>query len=162
MVSIHTKYGYVKIFSNHGSQITLQLNVKGDHKTLGLICTHKSHTQWLQLVDMAPGTPMARLPWWRSTLHIALPKIYTNNMHGWHQTCHLNQQETAVNTQAPMPYTLWRDPFNILWPNQRNSATPERYQEIHTHHSHTTGSRWQKWHQSHQTTPYATTCWPWH
>jgi hypothetical protein len=53
------------------SRISIQLDVKGDHDTLGLKCTATPHGK-LQLLDMAPDTPAIKLPQWRSTLKQAL------------------------------------------------------------------------------------------
>jgi dUTP pyrophosphatase len=53
------------------SRISIQLDVKGDHDTLGLKCTATPHGK-LQLLDMAPDTPAIKLPRWRSTLKRAL------------------------------------------------------------------------------------------
>jgi len=53
------------------SRVSLQLDVKGDHATLGLCCEQTPHGR-LQLLDMIPGTPAIKLPRWRSTLRRAL------------------------------------------------------------------------------------------
>lgn len=51
---------------NH--KLKLAVEVKGTHPTLGLSVKQCPITHRVQLVDMAPGTPGARLPRWRSTI----------------------------------------------------------------------------------------------
>ena len=54
------------------NRLKIQLDLKGDHDTLGLICQPTLHTHRLQLMDMKHGTPGAKLPRWRSTLRRAI------------------------------------------------------------------------------------------
>lgn len=53
------------------SRISVQIDVKGDHDTLGLKCEPTPHGR-LQLIDMHPGTPSIKLPRWKSTLRRSL------------------------------------------------------------------------------------------
>jgi deoxyuridine 5'-triphosphate nucleotidohydrolase len=51
---------------NH--RMTLNIDTKGTHPTMGLIVKECPTTHRVQLIDMAPGTPGIRIPKWRSTI----------------------------------------------------------------------------------------------
>lgn len=53
-------------------RVKIQIEVKGNHPTLGLLVQPCRMSNRVQLVDMAPGTPGIRLPKWRSTLRRSL------------------------------------------------------------------------------------------
>jgi hypothetical protein len=54
------------------NRLSLQIDVKGHHPTLGMI-TEKSHHQGrVQLIDTIKGTPASRIPRWRSTIKRAI------------------------------------------------------------------------------------------
>ncbi len=50
------------------STLEVEIAVKGDHPTLGILSQYDSCRQRLQIKDMALGTPGSRLKKWRSTL----------------------------------------------------------------------------------------------
>ena len=53
------------------SRLSIQIDVKGDHPSLGLKCAVTPHGR-LQLMDMEEGTPAMKIPKWRSTLRRGL------------------------------------------------------------------------------------------
>jgi len=50
------------------SCLSIPINLKGDHATLGLIWTQVEDSGWVLLVDMVLGTPAACIPKWHSTI----------------------------------------------------------------------------------------------
>ncbi len=62
------------IFCSHDpfdNTMEIELPVKGDHPTLGILSTYCPYRQRLQIKDMALGTPGSRIKKWRSTLRNA-------------------------------------------------------------------------------------------
>ena len=54
------------------NRLTIMIDIKGDHPTLGIQTTPSPFSGRLQIQDMVPGTPAAKIPKWRSTLHRAI------------------------------------------------------------------------------------------
>jgi len=52
----------------YDNRLTITIDVKGAHPTLGMQLVQQQTSQRLQLSDMAPSTPGAKVPKWRSTL----------------------------------------------------------------------------------------------
>ncbi len=53
-------------------RLTITIDVKGDHPTLGLVLGTSHHQGRMQLVDIIKGTAASRLPRWRSTIKRAI------------------------------------------------------------------------------------------
>lgn len=56
----------------------MQIDVKGEHPTLGLQLQKCPNSGRMQLQDMAVGTPGIRIPKWRSTLRRAILLTFNN------------------------------------------------------------------------------------
>jgi hypothetical protein len=52
--------------------LTITIDVKGHHPTLGLVLGTSHHQGCMQLIDILKGTAASRLPRWRSTIKRAI------------------------------------------------------------------------------------------
>jgi len=87
---------------NH--KLKLAVEVKGTHPTLGLSVKQCPITHRVQLVDMAPGTPGARLPRWRSTIKRSIiPSIDGEPIHREEDVAHaiLHSRRSGKPTMFP-------------------------------------------------------------
>jgi hypothetical protein len=54
------------------NKLNIQVQIKGDHPSLGFILHPTQHTHRMQLTDIMKGTPTSKIPKWRSTLKRAI------------------------------------------------------------------------------------------
>jgi dUTP pyrophosphatase len=123
--------------------LTIDMETKGSHPTMGMVLTTTHHKDRIQLVDMAKSTPAAKIPHWRSTLKCAiLLKVGRHPVTNEEQVksavqelCAQNQQKTTLTFATVQHHgfhptegslMLYYDQLNIIGQHLRAAYPPRQ------------------------------------